>query len=382
MGKMALRYRVCWATSASRGGGPVAARLARVAILGALMLVLVVAGASSAAVTAAPATAPAAPRTAKVGLTAVSFASPRYGWAVGPQATILRTRDGGRHWTRQYAQSKFLVDQTVFTSVQAISSSTCWAVGDGCIYKTTDAGKTWKRRAKRLYPTDLALNSWSDCAFVGKVGWVVSGNGDIIGTRDGGATWTRQRRAQQTDAVAGVWALDGRHAYIVMNAVGGHCVLATTDGSHWADASSRQIWEYWYPDYSGICANSADNIYLSTTTGEVCVSRDGGKTWSVCNPAVGPYQETGGAWLGIGGISCFGNTICAVGVTGPGQGGAILSGDSGWTWGWVGFAPPGGTSPLAMGASDWVSPKTGWIVGASGQIYRTQDRGLTWQRLR
>ena len=386
MGKIALRCGGSKETSVSRGGSR-GARLARAAVLVAVMLILVVTGASSAAAATAPAVtstpaAPAAPRVAKVGLSAVSFASLKYGWAVGPQATILRTRDGGRHWTRQYAQSKFMVDQTNFTSVQAISSSTCWVVGGGYIYKTIDAGKTWRRMAKKLRPTELALNAWDSCAFVDKVGWVVSGNGDIIGTRNGGTTWTRQRKGQQVDAVAGVWVLDSRHVYIVMNATGGHYVLATTDGSHWADASSRQIWEYWYPDYTGICANSASNLYLSTTTGEVCVSRDGGQTWKVSNPQVGPYQETGGAWLGIGDISCFGNTICAVGVTGPGQGGAILSGDSGWTWGWVGFAPAGGTSPLAMAASDWVSPKTGWTVGANGQVYRTQDGGRTWQKLR
>ena len=112
------------------------------------------------------------------------------------------------------------------------------------------------------------------------------------------------------------------------------------------------------------------------------MSRDGGKTWKVGNPGVGPYQETGGPWLGIADISCFGNTICAVGMTGPTQGGAILTGNDGWTWGWVGFAPAGGTAPLAIGASDWVSPKTGWTVGANGQVYRTQDGGLTWQKLR
>ena len=353
-----------------------AARLASAAILVAAMLVFAVAGAPSSAA------APTAPRAAKVGLLAVSFASLKYGWAVGPQATILRTRDGGRHWSRQYAQSKFLVDQTVFTSVQAISSSTCWVVGGGYIYKTTNGGTAWKRMAKKLRPTELALNSWLYGVFVGKVGWVVSRNGDIIATRNGGTTWTRQRSAQQIDDVAGVWALDSSHVYIVMNATGGHYVLATTDGSHWAEASSRQIWEYWYPDYTGICANSANNIYLSTRTGEVCVSRDGGKTWTVSNPGVGPYQETGGPWLGIGDISCFGNTVCAVGATGPSLGGAVLTGNDGWTWGWVGFAPSGGTSPLAVSASDWVSAKTGWTVGANGQVYRTQDGGLTWQKLR
>jgi len=364
------------------------AYLARATAFIVVMLTVVAAGASAAAAaTSAPVvpsatSAPAAPRAAKVGLSAVSFASLKHGWAVGAQATILRTRDGGRHWTRQYAQSRFMVDQTNFTSVQAISRSTCWVVGGGYIYKTTNAGKTWKRMAKRLRPTELALNSWDSCAFVGKVGWVASGNGDIIATRNGGNSWTRQRTARGIDAVAGIWALDSRHVYIVMNAVGGHYVLATTDGSHWADASSHQIWEYWYPDYTGICANSANNIFLSTRTGEVCVSRDGGKTWKVGNPDVGPYRETGGVWLGIADISCFGNTICAVGATGPSLGGAILTGNDGWTWGWVGFAPSGGTAPLSISAGDWVSAKTGWTVGANGQVYRTRDRGLTWQKLR
>lgn len=355
-------------------------RLAGAAIL---MAVTWVAAAGTAPAGADEAQAVSTPsRAAKVGLNAVSFASPKYGWAVGPQATILRTKDGGRHWARQYAQSKFLVDETSFTAVQAISSSTCWVVGGGYIYKTSNGGTTWTRMAKKERPTELALNSWSYGAFVGKVGWVASRNGDIIATRNGGVTWTRQRHAQAIDEVAGVWALDATHVYIAMNAVGGHYVLATTDGKHWAEVSSRQIWEYWYPDYSGICANSARNIWLATTTGEVCVSRDGGQTWKASNPGVGPYQETGADWLAIADISCFGNTVCAVGSTSPTLGSAILTGNDGWTWGWVGFAPAGGTSPRPIGDSDWISEKTGWTVGAAGQVWRTQDGGITWQKLR
>jgi photosystem II stability/assembly factor-like uncharacterized protein len=354
-----------------------------VAVLIAATLIAATPIAAAAGAAAAPAGAAGAgvPRAEKVGLSAVSFASLKYGWAVGPQATILRTKDGGRHWARQYAQDRFRVDDTFFTSVQAISSTTCWVIGGGFIYKTTDGGATWKRMARRQRPTELTMNSWTCGAFVGKVGWVASRNGDIIGTTNGGATWTRQRNALGIDDVADIWALDATHAYIVMNATGGHYVLATTDGSHWAEASSRQIWEYWHPDYTGICANSARNIWLSTSTGEVCVSRDGGQTWKVSNPGVGPYAEGSADWLGIADIACYGNTVCAVGIR-QNMGSAILTGNDGWTWGWVGFAPAGGTSPRPIGDSDWISEKTGWTVGGAGQVYRTQDGGITWQKLR
>jgi photosystem II stability/assembly factor-like uncharacterized protein len=59
----------------------------------------------------------ASERLIKPALFAVSFADPKYGWAVGAQGAIFRTKDGGRHWVRQYLHGPWHVEEMVFGSV-------------------------------------------------------------------------------------------------------------------------------------------------------------------------------------------------------------------------------------------------------------------------
>ncbi|MAG76188.1 MAG: hypothetical protein CL811_05450 [Colwelliaceae bacterium] len=74
-------------------------------------------------------------------LTAVNFIDPQHGWAVGHDATILATTDGGNTWTIQKYQpelEKPLLD-VVFTD-----KDNGVAIGAyGMFFRTQDGGKTW-----------------------------------------------------------------------------------------------------------------------------------------------------------------------------------------------------------------------------------------------
>jgi photosystem II stability/assembly factor-like uncharacterized protein len=88
-------------------------------------------------------------------LTAVYFVDATHGWAVGHDATILFSSDGGKNWeVQQYlpAKEKPLLDITFKNINEGI------AIGAyGQQYRTSDGGKTWafEFHDEFLFPEDL-----------------------------------------------------------------------------------------------------------------------------------------------------------------------------------------------------------------------------------
>jgi len=88
-------------------------------------------------------------------LTAVYFADQTHGWAVGHDATILFSNDGGENWeVQQYLpeKEKPLLDVTFKDNLQGI------AIGAyGQLYRTSDGGKNWtfEFHGEFLFPEDL-----------------------------------------------------------------------------------------------------------------------------------------------------------------------------------------------------------------------------------
>jgi photosystem II stability/assembly factor-like uncharacterized protein len=88
-------------------------------------------------------------------LTAVYFVDESHGWAVGHDATILFSQDGGENWVLQQflpAKEKPLLDVSFKDSQQGI------AIGAyGQLYRTNDGGKNWtfEFHDEFLLPEDL-----------------------------------------------------------------------------------------------------------------------------------------------------------------------------------------------------------------------------------
>ncbi|MFT5296464.1 MAG: photosystem II stability/assembly factor-like uncharacterized protein [Colwellia sp.] len=88
-------------------------------------------------------------------LTAVYFVDESHGWAVGHDATILFSGDGGENWVVQQflpAKEKPLLDVTFKDNLQGI------AIGAyGLLYRTIDGGKNWtfEFHGEFLLPDDL-----------------------------------------------------------------------------------------------------------------------------------------------------------------------------------------------------------------------------------
>lgn len=74
-------------------------------------------------------------------LTAVDFVDAQTGWAVGHDATVLKTNDGGRSWTLQNFQPEL---SQPLLDVHFVSPTEGYAVGAfGMFMHTVDAGETW-----------------------------------------------------------------------------------------------------------------------------------------------------------------------------------------------------------------------------------------------
>lgn len=122
-----------------------------------------------------------------VTLTAVSFADAKNGWAVGHDATILHSADGGRSWALQHFDPG--LGQPAL-NVLALDAQRAMVVGAyGMWLATNDGGKTWSDvTAPVIRDEGLHLNTLIK---LGNGELFVAGETGMIGASADGQTWER-----------------------------------------------------------------------------------------------------------------------------------------------------------------------------------------------
>jgi len=121
-------------------------------------------------------------------LTAVNFVDDLNGWAVGHDATILHTANGGKTWELQAFNAEL---EKPYLSVLFLDASNGFAVGAyGLASKTTDGGKTWADLdAPAIRADEVHLN---DLIKLGNGNLLVAGEQGLVGlSADGGKTWEK-----------------------------------------------------------------------------------------------------------------------------------------------------------------------------------------------
>lgn len=121
-------------------------------------------------------------------LTSVAFADANNGWAVGHDATILHTADGGQTWKTQNYQPE--LNKPLF-DVLFTDPNTGFAIGAyGLMLETTDGGSTWTQAdAPAILEGEKHLNA---LARLGDGSLMVVGEAGLIGvSADAGKTWTK-----------------------------------------------------------------------------------------------------------------------------------------------------------------------------------------------
>lgn len=299
----------------------------------------------------------------------MQFVDSRHGWitTIGPlscgfaktppcHTVLLRTVDGGRHWSRLSAPNTngaaiTFVDQLHgwLIHIQMPCRSFCLQ----SLYATTDGGTTWRLlpSAPRFEDTRMSWINAEDGRIGG--GNFQSCTSAIFATYDGGRTWTRQlalahhcglMQVRMLDPLDG-WAVGGFDTrQCSMGGCDDYTLYRTVDGGrHWTvERTPSQAW--WMPaQYAG--GFPGPPLFVTPRYGWI------------------PFS-TG---------------------AGPGAGGVAITTNGGQTWRRVLGAYPLGETNVAP-----IDARNGWVAGTSrvkacpacdADLLHTTDGGKTWTKL-
>jgi len=260
---------------------------------------------------------------------------------------------------------------------------------------TTGHSTTWKSRTlpKTVEGLDaVSCPTGGDCWAVGSTS---TGGGAIVGSTDGGSTWTSEASPGATTAspnstkviaFGGVSCPTSTDCWVVgATTANTGAVIATADGGHtWRaqNVPTSDDGRSLYGLKSVSCPTSSNCWAVGATTGNtgaVLSSADGGRTWST--------QSLPGGIGVLNGVSCATSTACfVVGATASNTGVVLATTDGGSSW--SSQTLPSGISqtlPSGLYALNGVSCSTAMdcrAVGAStsdaGVIVATTDGGRTW----
>ena len=244
-------------------------------------------------------------------LSSVAFPDASHGWMVGGKqdgqghfdgGVVFATTDGGATWRQQASTSA--IDPT---SVAFANSRDGWVIGtpqadtDAILLATTNGGATWKKQN-----TGTTDNFHSVAFANAKDGWAVGdrASSPLRTAVPRGRSSTRPP-ATRVNSVA---CANATHAW----AVGQGFIVATTNGG----ATWKVQYSGWLKSYSLIndieaiaCANASDAWAVGTGArggGLILATTDGGATWKVqyASKAGKPLSEVSGGqrqrWVGRG----------------------------------------------------------------------------------
>ena len=132
----------------------------------------------------------------------IAFSDEDHGWAAGFAGTIIATTDGGATW-RSQVPGDVSVDNATFTSVDFVDDSHGWIAGfyggssmRDVVLRTSDGGAHWTRCSLGQSGTQLQSVTFVD----DEHGWATAqyrSQPVVLTTTDGGTTWRALARGRQ-----------------------------------------------------------------------------------------------------------------------------------------------------------------------------------------
>ncbi len=212
--------------------------------------------------------------------------------AVGDRGYIAYSDDNGANWTRAKAPSAPLL-----TAVEFIDAKTGWAVGhDSVILGTLDGGETWTQQFAAASEQRPLL----DVLFLSKTdGFAVGAYGAFYETSDGGKTWNARKILEEDKHLNAILRVaDGK---LLILGEAGAILVSADNGKTWSAVASP----YKGSLFGGIVADDGAVVAFGLR-GRIYRSTDSGKTWKQIDNAsvatlMGGAKLPGGALVIAGG---------------------------------------------------------------------------------
>jgi photosystem II stability/assembly factor-like uncharacterized protein len=217
------------------------------------------------------------------------------------------------------------------------------------LYESSDGGRNWQRVA--LEGQDAMNLARGE----GETIWT-AGHNVFAKSTDGGATWTDIRPGGLPSLDIHGFATDPNDSQTLYAAVAGQGLYGSRDAGQSFELVTGEVGGA----VMALAVTADGRILAGDMQQGLLASDDSGKTWrSVARQAV----------MGLAVNPADPNTIVAGGP------GILLSTDSGSKWRQM-LALEQGAGPIAWSPSD---PDIGYAVGFDRMLYRTSDRGQSWQ---
>ncbi|HEY0594112.1 MAG TPA: YCF48-related protein [Thermoanaerobaculia bacterium] len=187
--------------------------------------------------------------------------------AVGDRGHILISGDGGASWTQADVPTRSMLTGVAFTG----RNDGCAVGHDAVIVRTTDGGKTWER----VHWDPEAEAPLLDVIFLDRQrGIAVGAYGSYLTTGDGGATWTAGRVSEDADYHLNQIARSAT-GKLYIAAEGGHAYRSDDDGATWIPLQTP-----YEGSLFGVLPLDGDSVLLFGLRGHILRSDDAGATWT------------------------------------------------------------------------------------------------------
>lgn len=211
-------------------------------------------------------------------LTAVFFLDDKRGWAVGHDAQILASSDGGATWVKQFED---LSREAPLLDVRFLDPQHGFAVGAyGALLETRDGGQHWQDVAERLdNPDQLHLNAIARVKDAGL--FIVGEQGSMFRSSDDGQTWSKVQGPYE-GSLFGVIGTAQAHTLLAFG-LRGNLFRSTDFGDTWQPielTAERGPLEF---GLASATLLEDGSLVLVGNGGSVMRSHDGGQTFSVRN---------------------------------------------------------------------------------------------------